>query len=157
MPAANPLAIFASGLNAVGMSWMAVGSIASSSYGEFRTTGDVDLIAWIQLRQAQLFSAAFPENDFYCPPADVIALEAQRPERGHFNVIHHATMFKADIYLPTAGTFERWALRHRRKLFVGLEPVWIAPPEYVIMGKLEFLREGGSEKHIRDIAGMLEV
>ena len=30
-------------------------------------------------------------------------------------------------------------------------------PEYVIIHKLEFLREGGSEKHVRDIRGMLAV
>jgi hypothetical protein len=31
------------------------------------------------------------------------------------------------------------------------------PPEYVIVHKLEFFREGGSEKHVRDIQGMLAV
>jgi len=34
MPEDNPLAIFAPGLNALGVPWMAVGSIASSAYGE---------------------------------------------------------------------------------------------------------------------------
>ncbi len=34
-------------------------------------------------------------------------------------------------------------------------PVFIAPPEYVIISKLEFFREG--EKHLRDIPGMLAV
>ena len=33
--------------------------------------------------------------------------------------------------------------------------VAFAPPEYVIIRKLEFFREGGSEKHLRDIASML--
>lgn len=31
----------------------------------------------------------------------------------------------------------------------------VAPPEYVIVRKLEYYREGGSEKHVRDIQGML--
>jgi hypothetical protein len=39
----------------------------------------------------------------------------------------------------------------------GETPVWLAPPEFVIVQKLEFFREGGSEKHIRDIRGMLAV
>lgn len=30
-----------------------------------------------------------------------------------------------------------------------------APPEYVIVRKLEYLREGGSDKHARDIRFML--
>ena len=45
MPEGNPLAIFAPGLNALGVPWMAVGSIASSAYGERRTTLDVDVVA----------------------------------------------------------------------------------------------------------------
>jgi hypothetical protein len=35
--------------------------------------------------------------------------------------------------------------------------VWVAPVEYVILRKLEYYREGRSEKHLRDIAGILEV
>jgi hypothetical protein len=33
----------------------------------------------------------------------------------------------------------------------------VAPLEYVIVRKLEFYREGGSEKHLRDIEAMLRV
>lgn len=39
----------------------------------------------------------------------------------------------------------------------GETPVWLAPPEYVVVQKLEFFREGGSETHLRDIRGMLAV
>ena len=34
---------------------------------------------------------------------------------------------------------------------------WFASPEDVILKKLEYFREGGSEKHIGDIAGILKV
>ena len=34
--------------------------------------------------------------------------------------------------------------------------VAFTPPEYLIIRKLEFFREGGSQKHLRDIASMLE-
>ena len=33
----------------------------------------------------------------------------------------------------------------------------LAPAEYVIVRKLEYYREGGSEKHLRDIRSMLAV
>ena len=38
---------------------------------------------------------------------------------------------------------------------LGGSGAWIAPPEYVILRKLEFLREGGSDKHLRDIRFIL--
>ena len=37
------------------------------------------------------------------------------------------------------------------------EMIVVAPPECVIVRKLEFYREGGSEKHLRDIRSMLAV
>jgi hypothetical protein len=44
-----------------------------------------------------------------------------------------------------------WALEHRRRISVAGAGAWIAPPEYVILRKLEYLREGGQDKHVRDI------
>jgi hypothetical protein len=157
MPEDNPLAIFAPGLNALGVPWMAVGSIASSAYGERRSTLDVDVVAVVGKQTAARFGSVFSETDFYCPPADVIEIESTRPEQGHFNLIHHHSIYKADIYIATGSEFERWAFKNRRPLVAGETPVWLAPPEYVIVHKLEFFREGGSEKHLRDIRGMLAV
>lgn len=36
-------------------------------------------------------------------------------------------------------------------------PVWVAAPEDVILKKLVYFREGGSDKHLRDIASILKV
>ncbi len=157
MPEDNPLAIFAPGLNSLGVPWMAVGSIASSAYGERRTTLDLDVVAVVGRHQAARFPHVFPEADFYCPPGEVINAEAARSGHGHFNLIHHHSVYKADVYLTTGSNFERWAFANRRAVKAGEIPVWLAPPEYVIVHKLEFFREGGSEKHIRDIRGMLAV
>ena len=157
MPEDNPLAIFAPGLNALGVPWMVVGSIASSTYGERRSTLDVDVVAVVGRQHAARFSSVFPEADFYCPPADVIEIESARGDRGHFNLIHHHSIYKADVYVATGSEFERWAFKNRRRLVAAAIPVWLAPPEYVIVHKLEFYREGGSEKHLRDIRGMVAV
>jgi hypothetical protein len=37
------------------------------------------------------------------------------------------------------------------------EALWVAPPEYVIVRKLEYFAQGGSDKHARDIRFMLAV
>jgi hypothetical protein len=37
------------------------------------------------------------------------------------------------------------------------EPIWLAPPEYVMVRKLQYYREGRSEKHLADIAGMITI
>jgi hypothetical protein len=157
MPEDNPLAIFAPGLNALGVPWMAVGSIASSAYGERRSTLDVDVVAVVGKQHAAGFRSVFPEEDFYCPPAEVIEIESARAEHGHFNLIHHHSIYKADVYIATGTEFEHWAFKNRRPLVAGGTRVWLAPPEYIIVQKLEFYLEGGSEKHLRDIRGMLAI
>lgn len=148
-------ATIADRLNATGVRWMATGSIAAMTYGDYRATNDIDVILDLAGHEIQKLAAAFPLEEFYCPPADVIATEATRESRGHFNLIHHATGFKADIYIATREPLTQWALRHRRELELGETIMWVAPPEFVIVGKLEFFREGGSEKHIHDIRAML--
>ncbi len=56
------------------------------------------------------FADAFPLEEFYCPPTEVIEQEALRAQRGHFNLIHHESGFKADIYLANRDEFHRWVL-----------------------------------------------
>jgi len=61
------------------------------------------------------------------------------------------------LYIATNDRFQQWALASKREIDLGGIAVWIAPPEYVIVGKLEFFREGGSEKYLRDIRGILAI
>lgn len=67
------------------------------------------------------------------------------------------TSFKADIYPTGRDEFNAWAFRNRRQEDYEGETIVLAPPEYVIVRKLEYYREGGSDKHIRDIRGILNV
>jgi len=67
-------------------------------------------------------------------------------------------MQQADIYTEGADPLHTWGLQHRRAIEVSPgKSLWVAPPEYVILRKLEYYREGRSEKHVLDIRGMLEV
>jgi hypothetical protein len=150
------VALIADRLNATDAIWMTTGSIAAMTYGDYRVTSDIDIILVLAPSNVAKMGAAFPLDEFYCPPLDVISIEAARTERGHFNLIHHETGFKADIYVAGTDALTRWAFAHRQKIPFDESILWVAPPEYVIIGKLEFFREGGSEKHLHDIRGMLK-
>jgi hypothetical protein len=43
----------------------------------------------------------------------------------------------------------------RLRVVLGESTLAVAPPEYVIVRKLEYFREGGSIKHLDDIRAML--
>jgi hypothetical protein len=64
---------------------------------------------------------------------------------------------KADVWLAGRVPLHEWAFRHAREYTIGGLRVRLAPPEYVIVRKLEFYREGGGEKHLRDIRSILAV
>jgi hypothetical protein len=136
---------------------MITGAVASIIYGEPRLTNDIDLVINMNSDDVESFSNTFPIEDFYCPPQEVIRLEIARPQRGHFNLIHHATGFKADIYASGRDELHHWGIKNRKPVDVEGEKFWLAPIEYVILRKLEYYREGESEKHLRDISSILAV
>jgi hypothetical protein len=151
------LLIFTAPLDALGLRYFVTGSVASIVYGEPRLTNDIDLVLALRGQDTFKLVGAFPEDRFYCPPEEVLRLEAGREDRGHFNLIHHATGYKADVYLQGTHPLHAWAFSLRRRIaLAGGASLWLAPPEYVILRKLEFFQEGGSPKHLRDIRGMLE-
>ncbi len=135
---------------------MVTGSTAAIAYGEPRLTHDVDLVVILDRERIAGLQEAFSPDEFSCPSEEEILLEAAREERGHFNIIHHESGFKADVYLAGKDPLHAWAFARTRRLELDGEPIVVAPPEYVILRKLEFYREGGSEKHLRDIRAMLD-
>jgi hypothetical protein len=150
------ITLFVAPLEKAGIRYMITGSIASSIYGEPRNTLDIDLVLLLETKQTSLFHSIFSEEEFYLPPSDVIEIEARREAHGHFNIIHHKTGLKADIYLSRNHPSLPWAVDHIRRIETPSTPINLAPPEYIIIHKLEFYRQGGSQKHLRDIAGIIE-
>ena len=158
MHQADLFLIFTTPLESAGIRYMISGSVASMAYGEPRLTNDVDIILALDLSEIGELPDLFPLHDFYCPPEEVIAVEVRRTQRGHFNIIHHETGHKADVYTVGTEPLLAWGLRNRKAIELAPNTtVWLAPPEYVILQKLTYYREGHSEKHILDIRGMLDV
>src|SRR5262249_2637975 len=74
------------------------------------------------------------------------------------NVIHTATGFKADLYpADMSDELDVWGLCFKREIQYEGETLILAPPEYVIVRKLQYFREGGSDKHLRDIRSMFAI
>ena len=155
VPAPNPLRPFIDPLERLGLPYCVTGSVAASIYGEPRLTADIDVVLLLQAQDIENLCAVFPEEVYYVPPEETLLAETQRTVPGMFNLIHHATQFKADIYIAAHDSLHQWALEHRRRIDLDGVGMWVAPPEYVIIRKLEYLREGQSDKHVRDIRFML--
>ena len=133
------------------------GSVAAMLYGEPRVTNDIDFVVFLRQNDIEQLPQAYPSPEFYLPPENVIAAEVARKEKGQFNVIHPGSGLKADFYTANRDELDGWAFRNVRQYNFENVVVRLAPPEYVIVRKLEYYREGGSDKHLRDIGAMLAV
>src|SRR5437868_6892284 len=127
MPEPELFLLFVSPLNPAGIRSVVTGSVAAIFYREPRLTHDVDFIVFLRDADIDLLTKAFPDTDFYLPPRETIFAEAQREQRGHFNIIHNATGFKADFYLTGRDELNTWAFRLRRQIEFERETVVLAP------------------------------
>lgn len=147
---------FAAPLTHLGLPYMITGGAAAIVYGDPRLTNGLDVVLAIQPADAGRVAAAFEADDTYVPPLEVLEIEAARRTHGRFNVIHGASSLRADVYIAGDDPLHAWGLARRRVLRIGEYDVSVAPPEYVIVGKLKYSAQGGGERHLRDIARMLE-
>ncbi len=137
-----------------GIEYFLVGSLATMYYGRPRFTQDVDLVVRIKARQTTEFGDLFPLEEYYCPPKEVLQDEILR--KGSFNLIHQNTGIKVDLVLDKGNDFyiSEFARSKKIEIAPGIE-VYIASPEDLILKKLDYYREGQSEKHLTDIREML--
>lgn len=145
-------------LERLGLRYVVGGSLASGSWGEPRSTHDVDLLVELPAGRSDELVAAL--GDAFYVDRDSVR-EAVRDARA-FNVIHLRRYQKVDLFVAGAGELDRAQLADpvRRRLAgpAGREfPVTSA--ELMILRKLDWFRLGGetSERQWRDVLAMLRV
>jgi hypothetical protein len=157
MPEPDLIQLFAEPLNRLGIRYLVSGSVAAMLYGEPRVTHDIDFIVFLRPADVAKLAEVFPAPAFYVPPANTIVTEMARERKGHFNIIHADSGLKADFYTANRDELHGWAFGRAKRYQIGGSDISLAPPEYVIVRKLEYFREGGSDKHLRDIRAILSV
>ena len=136
---------------------MVTGGVAAVIYGDPRFTRDIDIVLRLAPEDAERFADAFDPEAFYVPPLETLREEAARRRHGHFNVIHRDSALRADVYVGGSDALHEWAFDRLRTLELDQGAIALAPPEYVIVRKLEYYRDSGSDRHLRDISMMLRL
>ena len=143
----------------LGIRYVVGGSLASSIYGVPRATQDVDLVADIGLAHVEALTGALAD-EFYID-AGMIRDAIRR--RASFNVVHLATMFKADIFIAESDAWSRAEMsRARTEQFdtpEGQVAIRFASPEDTLLHKLVWYKLGNevSDRQWGDILGVLKV
>jgi hypothetical protein len=146
-------------LEAFGIPYQIVGSVASSAYGIARATLDVDLAA--DMNDSQVGPLVERLRDAYYIDEDRVRDAVAR--RTSFNAVHLESMVKIDVFVLKSKDYDRAAFARRRIENLGESeaprPLYIASPEDVILHKLDWYHQGGrvSERQWNDVLGVLKV
>lgn len=137
------------------ISYLVTGAVASMAYGEPRLTNDIDIVAAIEEGHIKGLIKAFPADEFF------ISEEMVRDaifQQGQFNIIHPASGLKVDVIIKQNTPFDKSRFSRARRIYPSESyQANFAAPEDVIIKKMEYYKEGGSEKHLRDITGILKI
>jgi len=143
----------------LGVAYVVGGSLASSVYGVPRATQDVDLVADLKATDTEKLEQLL-SGDFY---VDADMIREAITKRASFNVIHLATMFKADVFIMKPDAWSREEMSRARQEQLdgpnGTVTIRFASPEDTLLHKLVWFRLGNelSDRQWSDILGVLKI
>ena len=150
-------------LERLSITYAVEGSLTDLDHGIARSTLDASIIADMRPEHVAPFVAAL-SGDFY---ADHRSIEDAIQRRDRFSLVHYATKYNVDIFIPRLTPFDQMLLTRRTASVISTDPprqVSIASPEDAILSRLERFRTGSaakeqsplSEPHlVREVARLL--
>ncbi|MFW6107471.1 MAG: hypothetical protein ACOC8A_02150 [bacterium] len=137
--------------DAAGLRYMVVGSVASSLYGEPRSTYDIDVVAEGEWPVVRRLIEMLDRDKYYV--SEEAARTAWRGWR-MFNIIHAASGSKCDVIRRRTSDFARAAFQRRRREEVWGHELYVSSPEDIILAKLQWSKWTESERQYRDALGV---
>ncbi|MEZ6120119.1 MAG: hypothetical protein R3C28_26605 [Pirellulaceae bacterium] len=140
-------------LEATGIPYMLVGSMASNYWGVPRSTHDIDFVIQYDEPDVQRIVAAF-QSDFFIQ--DISVRSGLRPPH-QFNALDNRSALKVDFFRVPDDVYER--IRFSRRLRVSLFEVsaFIATAEDVLLHKLRWHRISPVDRQLSDAKGIFAV
>ena len=116
-----------------------------------RNTKDIDFIVHLQTKDVNTIVSYFGKG--YYVSEDAIKDAIKR--KSMFNIIDHATQFKADFFILKSDDFNQTEFNRRVKVdFFGM-PVYVVTAEDLILSKLIWIQELQSAVQMEDIKNLL--
>ena len=146
------LGIVSERLQSAGMPFMLTGSFAMAYYGRPRMTRDLDIV--VELNEADVDNLVeLFASDFYVDADSVLRAIASQQL---FNLMHLETSIKVDLIVRKDTEYRRVEFARRRPVQLNGVNTWIVSREDLILSKLVWARDSGSELQRRDVRTLLD-
>jgi len=131
--------------------YMLSGSVAMSLYIVPRATQDFDFIVYLRPQDIERFVENFKEG-YYCDKDDI---EDAVQKRRMFNIIDHATGFKADFVVLKSEPFRQNEFSRRIPMEFFGKTIYVVSPEDLIISKLIWIQDLQSAVQMADIRNLV--
>jgi hypothetical protein len=145
------LGIVSDRLSANNVAFMLTGSFALAYYATPRMTRDLDIVVAVEEPDVEPLVTAF-SPDFYIDAET--ARTAIRSER-LFNLMHLDSGVKVDFIVRKSSEYRQVEFARRQPIDIATVHTWIVSREDLILSKLAWALESGSELQRRDVRQLL--
>ncbi len=137
-------------LDGAGIAYMLTGSMAMNYYAQPRMTRDIDLVVALTPSDAGKVVDLFGRDYYVSGQAvrDSIAGESI------FNLIHNESVIKVDCIVRKNTPYRRTEFDRRTQIRIDDFFTWIASKEDVIISKLFWAKDSGSEIQMGDVRNL---
>jgi hypothetical protein len=138
-------------LDGASFAYMLTGSMAMNYYAQPRMTRDIDVVVALAPADAQRIFDLFI-SDYY------VSEEAVRDSiagESIFNLIHNESVIKVDCIVRKNTPYRHAEFARRQQIRIDNFSTWIASKEDLIISKLFWAKDSGSELQMRDVRNLV--
>jgi hypothetical protein len=138
-------------LDEASFDYMLTGSMAMNYYAQPRMTRDIDVVVALVPADARRIVDLFIPDYYVSEGAvrDSIAGESI------FNLIHNESVIKVDCIVRKNTPYRHAEFARRQQIRIGNFSTWIASKEDLIISKLFWAKDSGSELQMRDVRNLV--
>ena len=140
-------------LNESNIPYMLSGSVAMSIYIVPRATRDFDFIIHLEEKNIDRFIQHFQEG-YYC---DKDSIQDAVKRRSLFNIIDHASGFKADFVVLKNEPFRQEEFNRRKKVDFFDKTIYVVSPEDLLISKVIWIQDFQSAQQMEDIKNIASI
>src|SRR5438477_2920090 len=138
-------------LDHAGIAYMLTGSMAMNYYAQPRMTRDIDMVVELAAADANKIVDLFRPDYYLSAKAVRDSISAEST----FNLIHNESVIKVDCIVRKNAPYRRAEFERRKQIQIDNFSTWIASKEDLIISKLFWAKDSGSEIQMRDVRNLV--